>query len=264
MATFERIAPLAFAEAWDNVGLLIEPYRERQRDVSTISQLVLTIDLDDGVVSEAQAVGAELIVAYHPPIFSGLKRIRSSQPEERCVARCLAHGIAVFSPHTALDAAPAGVNDWLLDAFGAGQRSPCVPHPRDARFGQGRRLELIEPLSLELALERVKAHLGLAHLRVAAAERHVAGELLKNVAVCAGSGGSVFEQLDGFDLYVTGELRHHDVRSKLARGASVLLCDHSNTERGYLPRLAQRIARECDEQVVCHVAHTDREPLRVL
>lgn len=263
LASLEQQAPLRFAEAWDNVGLLLEPAPVEA--AAPVSQVLLTIDLSDEVVSEAEALAVTLIIAYHPPIFQGLKRLRSSEPAERAILRCVAGGIAVYSPHTALDAAPAGVNDWLLDAFGAGERAPCLPHVADARFGQGRGLRLATPLPLTAAVAAIKLHLGLARLRLAAAAAHAAGgALVRSIAVCAGAGGSVFEKLSGFDLYLTGEMRHHDVRARVLSGSSVVLCDHTNTERGFLPVLAARLRDATSGNVQFHVAACDRDPLAIV
>ena len=262
LASLEQQAPLRFAEAWDNVGLLLEPLPIAA--AAPVSQALLTIDLSDEVVAEAEALGATLIIAYHPPIFQGLKRLRASEPAERAILRCAARGIAIYSPHTALDAAPLGVNDWLLDAFGPGERAPCLPHVADARFGQGRGLRLAAPVALADAVAAIKRHLGLAQLRLAAASQHEAGTLVQSVAVCAGAGGSVFEKLSGFDLYLTGEMRHHDVRARVLGGSSVVLCDHTNTERGFLPVLAARLRVSSNGAVHFHVAACDRDPLSIV
>jgi dinuclear metal center YbgI/SA1388 family protein len=260
LAALERLAPLGFAEAWDNVGLLVEPTPVSQ--AALLESVLLTIDLSDEVVAEAQSLGAGLIVAYHPPIFQGLKRLRSSVPAERAVVSCVAAGITVFSPHTALDAAPAGVNVWLTEAFGAGTRGPCVPSAADPRYGQGRFVRLEQPVSLTQAVQAIKQQLGLTQLRVAAAAAHATdAAVIRSIAVCAGAGGSLFEKLSGYDLYVTGEMRHHDVRARAESGSSVVLSEHTHTERGFLPTLAQLLQTEAPSGVLFHVSQCDREPL---
>ena len=258
LAVLERLAPLQFAEAWDNVGLLVEPTAE----AVPLDDALLTIDLSDDVVAEADALGAKLVIAYHPPVFQGLKRLRSSQPNERVVMRCVAAGITVFSPHTALDAAPNGVNAWLTSAFGAGSRGPCVPSVADGRYGQGRFVHLDEPISLSDAVLAVKQQLGVPQLRVAAADAHASdAPVIGRIAVCAGAGGSLFEKLSGYDLYVTGEMRHHDVRARALGGSSVILSEHTHTERGFLTVLARLLGVETAQRVNFHVSKWDREPL---
>ncbi|RYZ04439.1 MAG: Nif3-like dinuclear metal center hexameric protein [Myxococcales bacterium] len=261
LSALERLAPLSFAESWDNVGLLVEP---APSSAAQVSRALLTIDLEPQVLQEALALGAQLIVAYHPPLFQGLKRLRCSAPSERVAVQAVAAGLFVFSPHTALDAAPGGVNDWLLDAFGGAElkREPCLPHPADSRFGAGRFLRLPQPMTLAEAASRLKGQLGVPQLRVAAAAEHAGGAaLIRNVAVCAGAGGSVFEKLSGFDLFVTGEMRHHDVRARVQSGSSVVLSEHTHTERGYLRTFAERLTAETAREVTFHVSESDREPL---
>jgi dinuclear metal center YbgI/SA1388 family protein len=263
LAALQRFAPLAFAETWDNVGLLLEPVPVAH--VAALSAALLCIDLSEDVVTEAEAAGAGLVIAYHPPIFQGLKRLRHSEAAERVVLRCVARGIAIFSPHTALDAAPGGVNDWLLDAFAPSERGPCIPHLTDARYGQGRCGSLAEPLSLADAVTLIKGHLGLNQVRVSQATAHAGvPKPIRSVAVCAGAGGAVFEKLSGFDLLLTGEMRHHDIRARAQSGTSVVVCDHTNTERGYLSLLARRLASETSGAVTFRVSTCDRDPLSIV
>jgi len=115
VAALEALAPLALAASWDNVGLLVEP--PPGHDV-VVRRVLLTIDLGERELDEALASGCELVVAYHPPIFQPLSRLTRASAVERVVLRAVAHGVAVYSPHTALDAVSGGVNDWLLAAFG--------------------------------------------------------------------------------------------------------------------------------------------------
>lgn len=108
------IAPPEFAEEWDNVGLLVG---DRNWPVESI---LLTIDLTEDVMDEAIRAGVQMIVSYHPPIFSPLKQITDSDVKQRIVLDAASSKIAIHSPHTALDAAPDGVNDWLASCVGQG------------------------------------------------------------------------------------------------------------------------------------------------
>lgn len=255
----EGIAPLGHAEDWDNVGLLLEPPPGRDRQ--EIQRVLITVDLGADVLEEALSQGSALIVAYHPPIFGGMTRLTRSTETERVAMDALRAGVAVYSPHTALDAAPGGVNDWLAEVLGAEGSEPIVPTPdRTPGYGMGRRFALSAPAPLDAVVERVKHRLGLPHVRVAASEAHARGELVTTAAVCAGAGGSIFAPLFGPELFLTGEMRHHDIRAKVSAGASVILCDHTNTERGYLPRLAGRL-RELAPDVDFVLSARDRDPL---
>jgi dinuclear metal center YbgI/SA1388 family protein len=107
----EELYPLGLAQSWDNVGLLIGDPR---KDVENI---LLTIDVTNGVVTEAKKLKTDLILSYHPVIWDGLKKVTSEWPT-RVVYELIRSGIAVFSIHTALDAAVGGVNDGLAEMVG--------------------------------------------------------------------------------------------------------------------------------------------------
>jgi dinuclear metal center YbgI/SA1388 family protein len=256
VAILERIAPLELAQDWDNVGLLLAPSRARP-----IERVLLTIDLTEAVAAEALAQRAELIVAYHPPIFAPLKRLIGGP-----LVRLIENRVAVYSPHTALDAAHGGVNDWLASGLGAGRCHPIEPatsadHEPNGLFGQGRSLQLERPVTLATLAARVKRHLGLSRVRVAAAAAHRRGGRIRRIALCAGAGGSVVTQAASADVYLTGELRHHDILAANANGVSVILTDHSNSERGYLPVLRKKLAKIVGRSIGVTIARSDVEPL---
>jgi dinuclear metal center YbgI/SA1388 family protein len=363
-----ELSPPRYAEPWDNVGLLLGVAPEGTAP-PVVTRVLFAIDLTKAVLEEALARRAELVVAYHPPIFSPLRKLDGSA-SSGTLLRAAAARIAVYSPHTALDAAPEGVNDWLAAGVGPGSTAPLVdataldpgaelklvtfvpPEHADALrvalaragagvigeysqcssqapatgtflgsdaanpavgaagrletvvetrlemvcpkralgavarvmrdvhpyeepawdvyplaprpapgFGMGRSVELSEPTTLAALVERLKAHLGRATLRVAASPAHRTGAPLRRAAVCAGSGKSVFERAPGFDVYVTGELGHHAVLAHLAAGASVVLAEHSSTERGYLPTYAARLAARSQGALETCIAEACREPL---
>ena len=86
---------------------------------------------------------------------------------------------------------------------------------------------------------------------------------VSSVAVCAGSGGSVLRDVPA-DLYVTGEMSHHDVLHSVYNGSAVILCDHSNTERGFLSVLRSRLLDSLDKCVEIDISTIDQDPLTVV
>lgn len=114
VSAMDEIAPPSLAQSWDNVGLIVGDLDAPARRV------LLAIDLTEAVVREAIEHRAEVIVAYHPPIFKPVAKLRApGSGMEALVFRCTRAGIAIYSPHTALDAAPDGTNDVLLNLCGA-------------------------------------------------------------------------------------------------------------------------------------------------
>ncbi len=254
----QDLAPLQWAESWDNVGVLVEP------SIEEVTGILVTIDLTAEVLAEAQTANANLVVAYHPIIFAGLKRLTQGTAGERIVIEAIRSQIAIYSPHTALDAAVGGMNDWLAQALGTGVTTPIVAvATAPVGTGLGRFVQLEQPRTLDALVSMVKQHLGLTLLRVAAAAQHVNGELIRNAAVCAGAGGSVFEPCSSVDLLLTGEMRHHDILARVSAGTSVILADHTNTERGYLPHFAERLSAAVGQELNVIVSRFDSEPLEI-
>lgn len=107
-AAMDRLAPPALAQPWDNVGLLIGA------PAALCRRVLLAIDLTAAVLDEAISRKCQAIIAYHPPLFQPIKSVRADHPgTESIVHRTIAAGLAVYAPHTALDAAAGGTNDVL-------------------------------------------------------------------------------------------------------------------------------------------------------
>lgn len=168
----QTIAPLTLAAPWDNVGVLIEAPIPRPNSTTVF----LTIDLTLEVLHEAlQDPTVGVIMAYHPPLFKSFKTLRMTNEKEKIAMLCCAHGISVYSPHTALDACEGGINDWLLSGLGAGSVSVSLTGAK--------MIELDERVDFNSISDRIKSHLGLSHLRRSDSKRPI-----KTIAVCAGSG----------------------------------------------------------------------------
>lgn len=118
----EELAPLAHAEDFDNVGLLVgEP-------TTTVSGVLVTLDTLENVVDEAIAKKCNLIVSFHPIIFKGLKRLTGSNYVERVVLKAIRHNIAIYCMHTALDNSKMGVNAKICEVLGI--QNPQILIPR--------------------------------------------------------------------------------------------------------------------------------------
>lgn len=258
MTVLDLLAPLRYAESWDNVGLLVgDP-------LADIERILVTVDYTAEVAVEAAAAGATLVVAYHPPVFAPVKRV----PHDALWADAIRRGIALYSPHTALDVATDGTNDFLADACGLSRthRSPLRPFcaspatAEPAGIGLGRVGDVARISRREL-VERVKAKLELTHVLVAGS---LEGDT-ERVAVAAGAGGELLDSaIDaGADVFLTGEIRHHDALSAARRGVTVIATLHSNSERAavraYAGRLSSRLGR-----VVVTTSAADADPFSVV
>ncbi len=245
----EQLAPPAGAADWDNTGLLWAPTRPRR-----IRRLLLTIDCTPAVAAEALRRRMDAIVAYHPPLFSPLTRLDPQEPLHRRLLQLIEARVAVYSPHTALDAAPDGVNDWLAKQVHGEQ--PATVHALPDSVVRMVQFKTTEPFN-ELA-SRVQARLKVPYLRLAMPAKRP--RAVRHVAVCAGAGAGELAHVPA-DVWLTGEMKHHDLLAAQARGITVILAEHSHTERGYLPVLRRRLQNRTGPACSIQLARHDRDPV---
>ncbi|MBI3520439.1 MAG: Nif3-like dinuclear metal center hexameric protein [Bacteroidetes bacterium] len=112
ISEIERFAPLAYQESYDNCGLLTG-HKEQE-----ITSALLCLDCTEAVVEEAIRKKCNLIIAHHPIIFGGLKKLNGSNYVERTVIKAIQSNIAIYACHTNLDNVKLGVNKKIADKLG--------------------------------------------------------------------------------------------------------------------------------------------------
>ncbi len=117
----EELAPLPYAEDFDNVGLLVGNKKAK------VTGILVTLDTLENVVDEAIAKKCNLIVSFHPIIFSGLKKITGSNYVERVVIKAIQNNIAIYAIHTALDNSFLGVNAKICEVLKLKKTSVLIP-----------------------------------------------------------------------------------------------------------------------------------------
>jgi putative NIF3 family GTP cyclohydrolase 1 type 2 len=207
----------------------------------------------------------------------------------------------VYSPHTAVDASPFGLNTWLASIVAG--TSPTTNRvikpiaaaslPQGSEFegaGYGITGELASPVSLSSILGRLAFHLGappagasgemvgeakrrprrlmVARPRGNGAPATPAGVRVQTFAVCAGSGADVLSAAPHADLWVTGEVSHHVALRAVEEGRTVVTVFHSNSERQYLrqrmqPWLERELQREVPDACV-YVSEADEDPFQIV
>ena len=117
----ETWAPLPNAEGFDNVGLLVGNANQE------VSQILVAHDALENVVDEAIRKNCNLIVCFHPIIFSGIKQLTGKNYVERAVIKAIKNDVAIYAMHTALDNVPHGVNYGMSRALGLKDCSILIP-----------------------------------------------------------------------------------------------------------------------------------------
>ena len=198
-SAIEEFAPLSIQESWDNSGLLVgSPEQE-------VKGVLVGFDCTPGLVDEAVACGADMIVTHHPLIYGGLKKIRPEDPVGLAVIKAVSAGIAVYAAHTTADKVIAGVSGAMARRLGL--KDIRVLDEETDGVGLGAVGDLPEPMSSEDFVQYVKSAFGLSLARCS----HPLDIPVSRVAMCGGSGSSLIGKAmeSGAQAYICGDISYH-------------------------------------------------------
>ena len=117
----EELAPLQYAEDFDNVGLLVGNYN------SQVTGVLVALDTLETIVDEPISKKCNLIVSFHPIIFSGLKKLNGNNYVERVLLKAIKNDIAIYAMHTALDNSFMGVSAKMAEVLGLTNTKVLLP-----------------------------------------------------------------------------------------------------------------------------------------
>jgi dinuclear metal center YbgI/SA1388 family protein len=269
-----ELAPLALAETWDNVGLLVG---DRQQSVARV---MVCLTVTPPVVQEAIDRGVDLIVTHHPLPFKPLSKITSDSTVGSLLLRLIAGKVALYSAHTAFDSASDGINQMWAAGLGLRDVKPLLPSADGAEVGGGRYGSLPEPLAIDVLARRAAAFCGATDYRTidgggplgagglagTAASGGSAGPIGK-VAIGCGSGGGFLAaaKARGCQALITGEATFHTCLEAEACGVALVLVGHYWSERFAMERLGEWLSsrsRQAGHELEVFASHADADPLR--
>lgn len=227
---YETFCPQKFTLEGDPVGLQIGSL-DRE-----ITKALVTLDIREQTVAEAQRIGANFILAKHPVIFRPLGNLTDGDSQENIVLMLAASGISVYTSHTAIDVVAGGLNDRFAEMLQLTDIEPLV----DEEKGLGR-IGNIEKMPLSALTERVKKAFNLQHLRIVSYD-HDLEQPVSRVAICGGSGGKFWPiaREKGADVYITGDIYYHSAHDLLSSGMTALDPGHY-IEHEFIPLVADKL-----------------------
>lgn len=198
----ESIAPLFYQESYDNAGLIVGDHR------SAVTDVLFCLDTTEAVIEEAISLGCNLVIAHHPIIFRGLKKINGYHYTERAVLKAIKNDIAIYAIHTNLDNVLShGVNEKIAQKMGL-QNIEILRSKEQENIGSGVIGQLAEVQSLskftDLLIERMELP-GLRYTNPVKKEVSI-------VALCGGSGRFLLEDAitAGADVYISADFKYHE------------------------------------------------------
>ena len=196
-AFLEKLYPFEYAEDFDNIGLLVG------RSEKEVSKILLCLDCDKNVVSEAISEGAQLIITHHPVIFTPVKRITDDTDFGKMLVSAMENGISIYSAHTNFDSAEGGLTDTVAKKLGL--------YPIGVMEGVlGRLCTAPEGTSAKTLCKKIKEEFKIKNLY----STFTKNKKIKTVALCnGGGGGSLVQTAQDLkaDVYISGDLKHHEV-----------------------------------------------------
>jgi dinuclear metal center YbgI/SA1388 family protein len=117
----EQLAPLAYQEDYDNSGLITGNPEQ------AVTGILLSLDCTEAIIEEAKAARCNLVIAHHPIVFKGLKRLTGRSYVERTVIKAIREDIAIYAAHTNLDNVIGGVNRKIAERIGLTNLSILSP-----------------------------------------------------------------------------------------------------------------------------------------
>lgn len=197
----ERFAPLPLQESYDNAGLQIGLTE------ADASGALLCLDVTEDVVREAITKGCNLIVSHHPLIFHGLKQLADQNYVARCVRLAIENHIGIYSAHTNLDNANAGVNYEIAQRLGAKVLQWLQPLP-SGQGGSGVIAELPHTEEPTSFLQRVKETFGIHTLMT---NHGPVSRQIRRIGICGGAGSFLLDDAlqQDCDAFLTGEMSYH-------------------------------------------------------
>ncbi len=242
----EEFAPYPLAESWDNVGLMAGDRRQ------AVTRVLCALDVTEAVIAEAAALGAELVVAHHPLIFTSVKAVTEDDAAGRTLRRAIRQDIAVICMHTNADCAEGGVNDALAAALGL---ADVVPMGAGEGGLLGRVGDLAHPMQPEEFARFVKGSLSAGGVRFTDGGREIT-----RAAVGGGACGKLmdFALEKGAQAFVIGDCSYDLMQRAQSLGLTLVDAGHFPTENPIASVFASRIAAACPE-VETHVSAVHKD-----
>ena len=200
----EGYAPLKYQEIYDNCGLIVG------NENTEVKGVLITLDCTEEVINEAIVGDCNLIIAHHPIVFNGLKKLNGSNYIERTVIKAIKNDLAIYAIHTNLDNVHNGVSAKIAERLGLENCKVLAPNPnlQNQQVGLGIIGELKEPIKTSKFLIDIKTNMKTNCIR----HTSIVKEDVKRVAVCGGSGSVLLKNAKAVDadIFISADFKYHD------------------------------------------------------
>ena len=239
----EEIAPLHLQENYDNAGLLTG------RADWKAAGAVICLDATEEVIKEAQDLGYNMVIAHHPIIFGGLKRLTGKHYVERAVIRAIKNDIAIYAIHTNLDnVLDRGVNEVIAQKIKLQEVSILQPKGEDPDVGSGAIGYLDQALPFDEFVQYLKGQMELSVVK----HTKMVKPVVEKVALCGGSGRFLLDTAirQGADVFISSDFKYHEY-FEANNQITIFDIGHYESEKYTIEHLHQLLTRNFSKFAAC-------------
>ena len=229
----EEVAPVALSDEfcakykmYDNSGIIVNCGNE-------VNGALFSLDFSLNTVEKAKQHGYNLIVTHHPAIYGGISRFDlTCDPQSKAFAECFKLGISVISMHLNFDAAPHGIDYYLMRGLGgevveSAEKTKILAPVTNGGYG---RIYAVQPRKFQDYFKAVSKEFSTAR----ALAYGEGNKVINRVASFCGAGcdekAIEFATANGADVFVSSDMKHHEIAALVARGINVIHLTHYSSE----------------------------------
>ena len=222
----EEFAPLETMQKWDNSGWQIN------LEIEDTNRILLALDVTNSTVDEAINKKCDMIISHHPVFFNPIKEIDSPY-----IIKAIQNNIQVYSAHTNLDIAQGGVSEYLAEKCGFTDLDTAFEFIKYKKFNEEKNFSKLATT--------LKTIFSLPSIRVVNSHR----KSYSSIAFCSGSGAEYIQELEkiGIDVFITGDLKHHQALS--AKDMTIIDLGHFQSER-FVVDIFKNMLKDEDVEVI--------------
>lgn len=247
IAEIEIIAPRELEEEWDNCGMQIN------MGIKDVNRVLVALEVTKGVITEAIEKKIDFIITHHPLIFHKIDVVDNNNITGNYIIELIKSGISVYSAHTTFDDAFGGNNEYLAEIIGL-TRVRKIKNLRPSvkgyakEFVIGKMGNFVEPITMEETCRLLEDVLGIhGELKAVGDPR----KIIKTVGLCTGSGADTMTAAikNGCDLFITGDVRHHEAQIAKETGICLIDAGHYGTERIFAENFANLLRKNVGSKI---------------
>lgn len=231
----EELYPERNSDDWDNSGGQIINF---EKDIKNI---VVTLDISDKLIDFAIEKKADLIISHHPMFFGGLDKIDISTYKGKLIKKIIDNEINIYSMHTNFDMATQGMTKLIGQKLGYEHFDLLKIKDIDKDIGYGGIIDLKKDLKKDEVINLVKEKFQIDKINIFSSRN----KTYRKISFCGGSGGDFIEDAAQLsDIYLTGDIKHHDYQLAYELGLDIIDVGHYNSERFFMEYIADKIKKK--------------------